>query len=90
MRAGTHLVAPDGTTIKGTLERLQATALVREWVQNEDGTLDILEWDGETEVFWDGQETVEKEGQIQVVDEEGHEWAINACTLTEPVEPVED
>lgn len=54
---------------KGTLERMEGLALIS---CHED---DIFDYDGETDVYWDDQETVETiDGEIMLVCTCGEEW----------------
>ena len=75
-RAVKQAYAPDGTRIIGTLESIPGTALILG--VDDDGTPEYL---GETEVFWDGQQTCTgDQGQTIWIDENGYEWA--TCDLT--------
>ncbi len=57
-----------GTEPRGTVETVSGCALFSE----ENGTYD---WDGETDVWWDEQRTVEdKDGRVQLIDRQGHTW----------------
>lgn len=52
-----RLLAPDGSEILGTLERLSGRAEISNFHRNADGSLD-WDWGGGTEIFYDDQETV--------------------------------
>ena len=69
------LCAPDGTLITATRELIPGTCDLNPYgdiTRNADGTLDF-EWCGETEIDWDGQETVEENGERIFIDENGGE-----------------
>lgn len=66
------LRAPNGLEIKGTLERLAGVSCLVS-LAIKDGKL-IYEYDGETEVYWEEQETVQRDGEPVFVDVEGGEW----------------
>lgn len=83
------LFAPDGTPIVSTLERVPGSCdIINENVtRNEDGTFDF-EWCGETELHWDGQETVERDitlgGSVMqrvFIDADGDEWLESQLVL---------
>lgn len=67
------LVAPNGIRIRGTLEQLTGVAQINSIERLPDGTLDF-DYEGGTEVFYDEAVTVERDGKIVFVDEEGDEW----------------
>lgn len=55
---------------RGTVERLAGVALFTE--PDEEGR---VEYDGYTDVWWDGQETVtDRRGRVQLICSAGHEW----------------
>ena len=56
--------APNGKLIIGTLERLSGRANIVEgsFTRNENGTL-TFEYEGYTEVFWEEQRTVHRNGR---------------------------
>jgi hypothetical protein len=57
-----------GEVARGTCETLVGTALL---VHNEDGS---SEWEGETIIHWDGQQTDTRDGMIVLDCDGGHEW----------------
>jgi hypothetical protein len=80
-----HLEAksPTGSPILGTLEHLPARAEIKVFWRNAQGE---LEWDyaGETEVFWNGQETRhDDKGHVLFFDEANDAWTEDDLTFTE-------
>ncbi len=78
-----YALSPKGTRILGTLEELTARAEIASFTRGPDGK---IEWDyeGDTEVFWDGQMTVkDKQGREIFLDANGDEWALDQLTLVE-------
>ena len=67
--------APTGKLIIGTLERLSGRTDIVEGsiTRNENGTL-TFEYEGYTEVFWEEQRTVHRNGKPIFLDEEGFQW----------------
>lgn len=59
----------DGIELCGTLETLSGVALVHS--VEEDGAIN---YSGQTDIWWDGQQTVERNGQRVWVDDEGEEY----------------
>lgn len=59
--------------ILGTLDLVPCRAEVAGATRLPDGTLD-LEWAGGSEVFWDDQRTVQRQGQDVYLDENGNEY----------------
>jgi len=57
-----------GEEVSGTLETVHGQALV---TKQDDGS---FEYSGQTRVFWDGQETLQKDGKDVLMCENGHEW----------------
>lgn len=74
-----QLLSPAGRPIVGTLDLVPARANVGGFTLNADGSYSP-EFDGGSEMFWNDQRTVEREGQIIVLDEDGEEWPLSACT----------
>jgi len=65
--------APNGSPILGTLENLTGRAEIRDGsFRMEDGAL-AFDHAGETEVFWDGQETVSRDGKTVFLAADGNE-----------------
>jgi hypothetical protein len=77
-----YAYSPNGSPIVGTLETIPGTAQIQHgsFQRDKDGSLDFG-WCGETDVFWDGQETVERDGKRVFVDKDGHEWTENQLKL---------
>ena len=72
--------APTGQRIVGTLERVKGVALIEtEVIQHPNGGLTYV-YQGETQIDWDSQQTVEKNGGPVFVDEAGGHW--NAAQIT--------
>lgn len=61
--------SPSGSPIVGTYERLTARANATEYSAT--GEPDYA---GDTEVFWDEQKTVMRDGSMIYLDEDGMEW----------------
>lgn len=78
-----YAFAYDGTPIKGTLENTPGMSRILEG-SFEHGE-DRLTFDnsGGTEHFYDGQETVIKDGQTMYVDEDNESWPENEIVLHE-------
>ena len=69
------LIAPNGVEIVGTLERIPGVAGIEDVTLTADGKFE-LEWTGDTEIDWNGQET-ETDAMYQCrifVDENGESW----------------
>ena len=73
--AGRVLMSPDGSKIVGTLERVPAVANIAadSLKRNAEGEV-VYVYEGGTDLTWDEQETVTREGQTVFVDEDGTEW----------------
>lgn len=67
-----RFVSPTGSPIIGTLETIIGRANAVEY--SETGAPD---YDGGTEVYWDEQKTVERNGSPVYLDENGGEWAFS-------------
>jgi hypothetical protein len=76
------LISPEGTRIIGTLERLSGRAEIvpDSFRANPQGGF-TFEYEGTTEVFWDGQETEVQDGERVFLDEEGNEFTENTLRL---------
>ncbi len=76
--------APNGSQIIGTLENLtgRAEIVADTFTKAEDGTLEF-EWEGGTEVFWDDQRTIERDGEDIYLAEDGTEWKASEIELRE-------
>lgn len=79
-----NLYAPNGAEIIGTLEILHGCAGIIDARPCGDGTFD-LDHDGETEIYWNGQETVTDAMTQQriFIGEDGMEWQEGELTYKE-------
>lgn len=78
------LISPNGTEIIGTLEKVYGWAgIINDSLKREeDGTFDF-DYDGETRIYWEGQRTVEREGERVFVDDLGDEFLESQLKLVE-------
>lgn len=67
------LISPHGSEIIGTLETIIGYAAFQEPKLDENGKIDF-EYSGETEINWNEQKTVERDGGRVFVDEDGREF----------------
>jgi len=76
------LLSPEGTRIIGTLEKLSGRAeiVLDSFRANPQGGF-TFEYEGTTEVFWDGQETEVWDGERVFLDEQGNEFTENTLRL---------
>lgn len=65
--------APDGTAIVGTLEVINGCADLVWFEKQDDGSMQPR-YTGTTEVYWEGQMTVRRNGETVYVDDNGKEW----------------
>ncbi len=89
-----EMVTIDGhRVITGTLETVPGEAFLARATRTPEGTLD-LEYEGETQVSWDAQRSVYREGQKVFVDEDGNEYLESQVMLVpvgwEPDEDIQD
>ena len=69
------LIAPNGKEIIGTEERIPGTAhIINSKIEKQDDGTFEFDYEGETKVFWDGQETRYACGQRIFTDEDGGLW----------------
>lgn len=68
--------SPNGSEIVGTAEKLLATANIS-GIDPETGE---PEFAGDTEIHWDTQETLERDGKTLFVDDSGEEWTFDQLT----------
>lgn len=61
--------SPNGSPIVGTYDTIQALARATEFSENGEP-----EYTGDTEVFWDTQETITRDDHIVYLDDDGDEW----------------
>ena len=66
------LKAPNGNEITGTKEILVGEAYIQD-LRLVDGKVEY-DHSGETEVFWDCQQTATEKNQTIFIDEDGGEW----------------
>jgi hypothetical protein len=86
------LYSPAGTEIRGTWDRIPGTALIQndgEVTRNEDGTFEF-EWAGGTDVHWDDQVTLTRNGHRLFVCEDGEIWPENVLELREEEDEDDD
>lgn len=77
-----YAFAPDGTPIRGTLERIAGVALITQGSFGK--TADDFDHAGEIEVWWDDQETVTTATDETVfVDDDGYHWLAPQLVLTD-------
>lgn len=75
--------APNGLEIRGTLETVSGVAKISFFNSKDaEGKIDF-EYGGETDIWWDEQKTIERDGQRIFVDTEGNEWPENLLILKE-------
>lgn len=77
-----NLVSPDGTRIVATLERLSGRAMLEPGSarRKPEGSLEF-DYEGTTEILWDEQKTIVRNGQRIFLDEEGGEYPENELRL---------
>ena len=68
--------SPTGSPIVGTLETIVGIGMIKGI--DVDGTPDYV---GETDIFWDDQITVVRDGKIIFVDDDGDEWTFDQLTV---------
>lgn len=73
--------APNGKAIIGTVETLQAVAHLVAVTRGEGGELEV-EYDGSTDIEWDTQATLRRDGERIFLDEEHNEWKESDLTFT--------
>ena len=82
----TRLVSPTGKLITGTLERMSGRAnIVPGSVRKSDGGIEF-DYDGSTDIFWDEQHTVTRDGELVFLDEDGNDYLDSELHLV----PAED
>lgn len=76
--------SPTGVAIWGTKELVPGVAVTSEntFSRKPDGRLDF-DYAGETELDWDNQRTVEKNGHTVFVDADGDEWNEDQIVLVD-------
>jgi hypothetical protein len=65
--------APNGKEIRGTLETVCGVAEGQEFTRAADGSIEFV-YSGSTDIWWDEQKTVTRQGQRVFIDEDGAEW----------------
>lgn len=68
-------ISPDGSPIVGTLERLTGRADATEYSETGEPN-----YEGNTVIFWDDQETVTRKGKTIYLCEDGEEWTFDQLT----------
>lgn len=74
--------SPTGSEIIGTLETIPGVAAAEEF-----DAAGKPEYSGSTEVDWDNQKTIERNGSLVYVDDDGAEWLFSDLT---PVSAAKD
>lgn len=76
--------SPTGSQILGTLERLSGRAeIIADSYRGDPKTGVDFDWEGGTEIFYDDQETVTRDGQRVFLDEAGDSWAEDQLALAD-------
>ena len=73
----TDFISPTGSPIVGTLETITGRANIC----GIDPATGNPEHDGGTEIFWDDQATVMRDGKTVFLDEDGGEWTFEELTI---------
>jgi len=83
------LVSPAGKIITGTLERLSGRAIIVPGSARkcEGGGVEF-EYEGSTDVFWEEQHTVTRDGELVFLDAEGDDYLEGELRLV-PAESLE-
>lgn len=81
----TEWLCPDGHTLQGTLEKLSGVALAAP-KREDDGSIGV-EYEGGTEVWWDGQMTVMRDEQVVWVCSEGDDFTTGRLVESQAEEP---
>lgn len=78
-----RLVSPKGTKIVGTCEIVEATAGIADVLGVDPDHPDRydIDWEGYTEIIWETQQTMVRDGQRVFVDEEGNTFRESELTL---------
>jgi hypothetical protein len=76
--------SPTGVLITGTYEMCPCRANIQlgSFQRAKDGTL-IFEWEGSSDMFWDGQTAETRDGKVIYLDENGDEWLEDQIVLRE-------
>lgn len=72
--------APNGSLILGTLDTVQCRAEISGFTRNAAGEMEA-EYAGGSEVFWDEQRTVERDGELVFLAEDGSDWKLSELTF---------
>ena len=77
-----------GAAITGTLEQMDGKALTTEdsFSRDDTGKL-VFDYEGETEIYWNGQETQSRDGKTIFIDDDGEEVLETEVELTDDEEP---
>jgi len=82
------LVSPEGIRIRGTFEHLCGCAAISnpgDIRRAADGTYEF-DYQGDTEIYWDDQETAHRRGERVCIDEEGNQFRESELRLV-PEDP---
>ena len=77
-----ELRTPNGTYIKGTLETITGVAMISIEGANPNGTF-AYDYEGETDIDWNSQTTVENDKGTVFVDDDGDQWSGDQLVLVE-------
>lgn len=78
--------SPEGKRIIGVLNTVKCVALISHFKENPRGSLleesdDSIEYEGETEIYWNDQETFLVDGRWIYVDEDYNNWRLEDLTF---------
>ncbi|MBY5537713.1 hypothetical protein HFO58_31985 [Rhizobium leguminosarum] len=68
-----NFTSPNGHPIVGTAETVLATA----WISSIDPETQEPEYEGGTQIYWDTQESLTRDGKLLFVCSEGEEWTFD-------------
>jgi hypothetical protein len=81
--------SPTGAEIIGTVETIPGVARIARFNRTDDGALEF-EWAGDTEISWDDQVTVRRDGETLFEDADGATWKESELLISEPAEEEAD
>jgi hypothetical protein len=79
-----NLYSPNGAVIKGTSERVYGTARVIGFTYDRKRKCYEPDYEGGTDIYWDSQETILKNGKRIFIDANGDSWTEDQCTPRKP------
>ena len=79
-----HAKAPNGKRIVAMCDLVPANSLIADdtFRRDPDGSI-AFEWAGESVLCWDGQYTMQREGEDLYVDEDGETWRESEIKLVD-------